>query len=209
LDANGTHEVRAATIWLAPDPHPALPEPVAKAMKAAGERGAIKSSWVNLAPTGVRRPPARARDDAAQARLCAALDARNAQLNANVVALEGKVKILQAAVGIKPPVAAAPAPKALPKAGAPAAVAHAPAKDSKAKKEKASAIPWLWIGGITLAALLVALVIYVVMRKTSGQAKPRDPAAKKPGLLARLLRRKEPPAEAAPAQEPAAQVPPA
>ncbi|MES2295605.1 MAG: hypothetical protein V4582_01565 [Pseudomonadota bacterium] len=187
LRSGEAREVRAATLWLIPDP------------QAPAQTGALAAAappprpvWHTLAP---RHPGHKHADSVTEAQLCAAAEARNAQLSGNIAKLEGKVSQLQTAVGVKPvaPPASAPAAHAAAQPGA--GHAHASTKaghEGKAGLEKKGMAlwPWPWIGGGVGAVLLAGVLAYVFRSKTAGKAKPR--AADKASLWARLRGKKKP-----------------
>lgn len=113
LDEDGKSDIRAATLWLTPEP----PAPVRPAMARRDTPAPAP------APAPKTPEPRSAKRMSAPAPVpdttCLALDYKNAQLAAQVVDLEEKIKALQYAVdmqGGRP----APAPVARPKVVAPA-----------------------------------------------------------------------------------------
>lgn len=223
LSAGERSMVRAATVWLTPDPAPApppaaavpAPAPVAvrrsapapQAQQEHGQERAAAPDPLLLArqapPVSLPRrqsepkmcgPHGAAGD---QARACLALDRRNAVLSRKLVELEGKVKVLQKELAHNPGEAPKAEPPAPVKALAP--VKPKPLKRAPAliKKESESGA-WpvmLLAGGAALLLLTVGLTVYAFRRRKKDKA-PSAPS-KYWVLLRHPFRRKQA-AEAAP-----------
>jgi hypothetical protein len=169
--------VRAATLWLTPDPTPAPPPPPAPIPAPVAASVVAKPPVAPLAPEP--RPPARilrlpAAAPAAcpapmsqeKVQACAESDYKNGLLSAQIVELEEKVKALQLAMEKRqaPVVAAAPPPLVTP--------SLAPAKS--APKHEAG-FPWLLTMGLVVLLAAIGGGVYVFLRKRS--ARPADAAA--------------------------------
>jgi hypothetical protein len=166
--------VRAATLWLTPDPNPApVPAPVppviarpavAVPVPAHDEppRVARPAAIVLRAPAG---PGACQPLLAEQAKACAATDYKNGLLSAQIVELEEKVKTLQMAMENK---AEAVTPKPVPKITPPLA-APKPAPKPEA------GFPWLLIAGIVVLLGMTGGGVFYFLRRR--KAKSAETAA--------------------------------
>ncbi|CUI08088.1 type IV pilus assembly protein FimV [Massilia antarctica] len=218
LGEGGRREVRAATLWLSPDPQPAPPPPpvpapmpapapvppTAPAPPAARNVHAQAAVSAPLAPHQVRvlhlpsapaSCPQQFSDE--QIKICAALDHKNGVLTAKIVELEEKVKLLQLGIEHKDATAgshtqAASAPPVLSRA--------ALAKKNAAAAKNGEGLPWMLIGGAAGALVVVALAVWFLLRHRKRKAAlPVAAAAPKTGMLAGLTARfKRKPAVAAP-----------
>ncbi len=154
VDAN-KRNVRAATLWLSPDPNPApvAPPPVA-AKPAAIPAPDEPARAVRPAALVVRQPLAPAacpQQSAEQIKACAAIDYKNGLLSAQIVELEEKVKGLQLAMESR--TKAAPATPAIKK---PAPALEAP----KPVPRPDSGFPWLLVVGITVLLAAIGAGVY-------------------------------------------------
>lgn len=162
----GKRNVRAATLWLTPDPNPAPPPVPARPAAPVVEEPARPAKPAIV----LRQPPAPAAGTptftAEQIKQCAAIDYKNGLLSAQIVELEEKVKALQAAMEGKAEVKAAvkaevkPAPKKMIPTPplAPLKAASKPVADES--------FPWLLVvGGVALLAGLGGGVYFFVRRR--------------------------------------------
>ncbi len=182
LNAGGRHAVRAATLWLAPDPRPApaLPfaasaPPLAAAVPVllAASAPMVHVPPVALAPdvavfrssptVAASHPhfaPERAcpQQSDAPVQACAELDSKNAALSAKIVDLEEKVKVLQVAlVPQGEPLAAMPR-----KAGV-------PAPKLKAAQSADMTSMLALIAGAVMVLLLMGTGGYLFLRRKQGK----------------------------------------
>ncbi|MDC8757443.1 FimV family protein [Janthinobacterium fluminis] len=211
LSVGGRSAVRAATLWLTPDPAPppaAVPpvaaapqaEPAAPRQRAIPlHRPAAVPVPVMAAPLSHHRPepgavaarrPGGSRKAAAcapaasgDATLCIALEEKNVALNSKLIELESKIKVLQQELMPASPRAPAPLPAAPAKAKPPAAV---PAKKTPAGPTSGSL---LLAGGAAVLLLLIGIGVHLYRRRK--QAPAPTVASKYWVLLRRPFRRKK------------------
>ncbi len=207
LTDGARRNVRAVTLWLAPDPQPApppapvpvpvpAPPPLPTPLPVAAPEPAPAPAVAALP----RMHPAAAvcpQINAEQLRTCAALDYKNGLLSARIVELEEKVKALQAAIEGRADAATVPAPVAVIRAPAKARLPVLPPKPERKK----SHFPWPWaIGGAVLLAAIGGGVALALRRKKAGPGAPKARPAWLVKLINRLQRRKTAPAEDAPVE---------
>ena len=188
LGDGGKRNIRAATLWLTPDPNPAPPPaPVAKpALPVA----AAPAPAEKPAPALPRRAPSAAacpqQFSAEQIKACAATDYKNGLLSAQIVELEEKVKALQQAMESRaeaaPAKVATPAkPKVTP-----------PLVPPKVVAKQESGFGWLLWSGIVivlLAAIGAGVYLFLRRRKSkSAETAAADSVAWYARLAARFKR---------------------
>ncbi|MFB9242427.1 hypothetical protein IV454_16045 [Massilia antarctica] len=219
LGEGGRREVRAATLWLSPDPQPAPPPqpppppqpappplpvpapapPPARTMHAepaAMAPPAPRPVRVLQLPSAPASCPQRFSDE--QIKTCAALDQKNGVLTSKIVELEEKVKLLQLAVEHKDAAAGSHAEAA--STPPPVLSRAALAKKNAAAASKGDELPWMLIGGVAGALIVTGLAVWFLLRHRKRKAAlPVAAAAPQTGLLAGLTARfKRKPAVAAP-----------
>ncbi|MFL6658466.1 MAG: FimV family protein [Massilia sp.] len=201
LGEGGKRSIRAATLWLTPDPTPPAPAPLpvpvalpsAKPAMAAPDATTRATVPVLSLPRKAAPASCPAMSDE-KVKACAAIDYKNGLLSAQIVELEEKVKALQLAMAAKSEPAAS-APK-------PAPVAHAKPvtppllvpKPKPAPVEEAG-FPWLWVSlGVLLIAAIGGGVYFVISRKKtqSVETAAADSVAWYTRLTARFKRKPKP-----------------
>ncbi|MES2015746.1 MAG: hypothetical protein V4484_04560 [Pseudomonadota bacterium] len=200
------HSVRAATLWLTPDPNPLPPPPppvIAKKPVTVPDepprppKPAIVLHLPSAAPACVQA------FSAEQIKSCSENDYKNGLLSAQIVELEEKVKALQAIVDSK-----AAADKADTKPAVTPALKKALAKGMptpplmplKAAPKPDTSFPWLAVaGGVALLAALGAGVYFFLRRRkrNSVEGAAADTVAWYTKLAGRFKRKPK----AVPAQE--------
>lgn len=198
LGEAGRHNVRAATLWLSPDPNPApppapvlapVPAPVAVAAPVVARPAAPvreepapkpKPAIVLHVPSANAACPQKFSDE--QIKACTATEYQNGLLSAQIVELEEKVKALQLVVdGKAEPKAAAPAPKITP-----------PLVPPKAKKEPVPGFPWLLVSGIVVLLAAIGGGVWFMLsrrKKKSAEAAAADSVAWYTRLASRFKRK--------------------
>lgn len=181
LADGGRRNVRAATLFLTPDPSPAPPPP--KPVVAAPVAPPVTSLPAAPAPVPapIRRvldkpvaacpvPPAPAPDST-----CSSIAYKNGLLSAQIVELEEKVKQLELAMRAKgmelpgePPAAKAATPAASP-AVVKAPIVPPPPKRG-AKKVADSGFPWLLVGAIVAGLLATGAGVWFFLRRRKARA---------------------------------------
>ena len=185
LTQAGKRDVRAATLWLTPDPTPAPAPapPVAAAPLAAPsipvapvpQPAVRRIAAAPAAPASCPKPEF----SAEQVRACATIDYKNGLLSAQIVELEEKVKMLQLAIEGKGevPTPVAPIAPVAPVVKGPVPIKpELPRKDKDGHKDKdqAGGFPWLLIGAAVagvLALVGAGLFFFKRSRKGKGLAK--------------------------------------
>ena len=168
LGVGGRLAVRGATLWLAPDPHPAAPplpvplphlSPESVASMVPAPRARRHAVPERFRPQPAARPERACRPQAEERlQACAELDTQNAALNSKIVDLEGKVNVLQVALKRVPPATVA-------STVAPAKALHRPA--NKAAEAPSTLI--FWSGGAA-ALLAIGAGCYLFLRRRKVKA---------------------------------------
>jgi hypothetical protein len=200
LGEGGKRSIRAATLWLTPDPAPPAPVPVPLPSPAAKPATAVVDA-ATRAPVPVLALPRKAAPAACpvamsdeKAKACAAIDYKNGLLSAQIVELEEKVKALQLAMAAKSE-AAASAPKAAPVAPAKPMTPPLVVPKPKAAHVEEAGFPWLWgsLGVLLLAAIGGAVFFFISRKKTpSVETAAADSVAWYTRLVARFKRKPKP-----------------
>lgn len=162
LAEGNKRNVRAATLWLAPDPAPAPPppKPVAPVVPAVppptpAPAVAPPSRVVYAPKASVPAPVCPAPQfSEEQVKACAATDYQNGLLSAQIVELEEKVKSLQKALDAKAANAAPPPPPPRP----------------KPEVTESAGFPWLLAAGIVVALAAAGGGGYYFLRRRKASA---------------------------------------
>lgn len=168
LADGGKRDVRAATLWLAPDPHPAppLPPPAPVAAPAPLARPALaapppapKPALVLHLPSAGAACPQKFSDE--QIKACSEAEYKDGLLSAQIVELEEKVKALQLLAEHKgePAAAAKPARKVTP-----------PLLPPKPAPKPEAGFPWLLVSGIVLLLVAVGGGAYFVLGRRKSKS---------------------------------------
>lgn len=213
LAEGNKRSVRAATLWLAPDPNPAPPVVPAAAPAAAPVAAPVTASAKAVAPVRevreAREEPAPAPKPARvlslpsaaascpqkfseeQIKACAATEYQNGLLSAQIVELEDKIKVLQLAAEGKHASSAA-ASAAAPAVTAPVKKVTPSLLPPKPAVKPEAGFPWLLVSGIVLLLAAIGGGVYFVLsrrKKPSVEAAAADSVAWYSKLASRFKRK--------------------
>lgn len=188
LAEGNKHNVRAATLWFAPDPAPPpvaapAPAPVALAAKPAAATAPAPRPVRVLTLASAPACPQKFSEE--QIKACAATEYQNGLLSAQIVELEAKVKELQLAAEAKAEVKVEPKAEPVKKMTPPLA----PPKPVVKHEE---GFPWLLVSGIAVLLLGIGGGGYVMLRrrkKKSVEAAAADSVAWYSKLASRFKRK--------------------